>query len=179
MYVGPAPAAAKSSLGTQNGTFIIQWKDRVLPTQICAISYGDKSSQNIAATQALAVTLGIIHRNYLPQWETLYRSFELVHGAPDSIIEGDMRQALLTGLMDRATVIISSIDSLGRHTGIPRSDRKCRFCSSAALGDENHAFKCPGFLDLQVFCDINVSSQPQFITLMTAFRSQPNATSHF
>ena len=39
-----------------------------------------------------------------------YRSFELVHGAPDSIIEGDMRQALLTGLMDKATLIIFSID---------------------------------------------------------------------
>ena len=31
---------------------------------------------------------------------------------------------------------------LGRHTGIPRPDRKCRFCSSTALGDEYHAFKC-------------------------------------
>ena len=58
---------------------------------------------------------------------------------------------------------------LGRHSGIPRSDRKCRFCSSAALGNEYHAFKCPAFLDLQVFCDISVSSKPQFITLMTDF----------
>ena len=59
------------------------------------------------------------------------------------------------------------ISSWGRHTGIPRSDRRCRFCSSAALGD--HAFKCPAFLDLGVFCDINVLSKPQFITLMTDF----------
>ena len=52
---------------------------------------------------------------------------------------------------------------------IPRPDRKCRFCSSTALGDEYHAFKCSAFLDLQVFCDINVSSKPQFITLMSDF----------
>ena len=58
---------------------------------------------------------------------------------------------------------------LGRHTGIPRPDRNCRFCSSTALGDEYHAFKCSAFLDLQVFCDINVSSKPQFITLMSDF----------
>ena len=58
---------------------------------------------------------------------------------------------------------------LGRHTGIPRPDRKCRFCSATALGDEYHAFKCSAFLDLQVFCDINVSSKPQFITLMSDF----------
>ena len=58
---------------------------------------------------------------------------------------------------------------LGRHTGVPRSDRMCRFCSSEALGDEFHAFKCTAFLDLQVFCDINVSSKPQFITMMTDF----------
>ena len=30
---------------------------------------------------------------------------------------------------------------LGRHTGVPRSDRKCRFCSTDAIGDEFHAFK--------------------------------------
>ena len=66
VYAGPAPAAARSSLGAHNGSFIIQWKDRVLPTQICAISYGDKSSQNIAATWALAVVLGIVQKNDLP-----------------------------------------------------------------------------------------------------------------
>ena len=58
---------------------------------------------------------------------------------------------------------------LGRHTGVPRSDRKYRFCSSDALGDEFHAFKCTAFLDPQVFCDINVSSKPQFVTMMTDF----------
>ena len=66
VYAGPAPAAARSSLGAHNGSFIIQWKDRILPTQICAVSYGDKSSQNIAATWALAVVLGIVHKNDLP-----------------------------------------------------------------------------------------------------------------
>ena len=58
---------------------------------------------------------------------------------------------------------------LGRHTGTPRSDSGCRICSGTALGDEFHAFKCSAFLDLQVFCDINVTSKPQFITLMTDF----------
>ena len=37
---------------------------------------------------------------------------------------------------------------LGRHTGVPRSDRKCRFCSTDAIGDEFHTFKCTAFLDL-------------------------------
>ena len=41
--------------------------------------------------------------------------------------------------------------------------------ASDAMGDEFHAFKCTTFLDLQVFCDINVSSKPQFITMMTDF----------
>ena len=36
---------------------------------------------------------------------------DLVHGAPDATLEGDMRQTLLTGLMDKSTPIISSIDS--------------------------------------------------------------------
>ena len=58
---------------------------------------------------------------------------------------------------------------LSRHNNVPRSDRTCRFCSATVIGDEYHAFQCVYFLDLQVFCDINVRSKPQFIHMMTQF----------
>ena len=58
---------------------------------------------------------------------------------------------------------------LGCHNNIPKQDRLCRFCKSGSIGDEYHAFVCPQFLDLQVYCSINISTRPQFLTAMQDF----------
>ena len=58
---------------------------------------------------------------------------------------------------------------LGRHTNTPRQQRVCRFCQSGSLGDEYHVFKCTHFLDLQIYCDIQITSRPSFISLMLDF----------
>ena len=58
---------------------------------------------------------------------------------------------------------------LGRHNNVPRQDRSCRFCKTPSIGDEFHAFKCAAFMDLQVLCDVNVQSYPQFIAAMQSF----------
>ena len=58
---------------------------------------------------------------------------------------------------------------LGRHTNTPRQQHTCRFCPSGSLGDEYHVFKCSHFLDLQVYCGIQITSRPSFISLMQDF----------
>ena len=55
---------------------------------------------------------------------------------------------------------------LGRHLNKPSEERSCRFYTKHVLGDEYHAFQCEAFLDLQVLCDINVTSHPQFLEKM-------------
>ena len=49
---------------------------------------------------------------------------------------------------------------VGRHLNKPCEERSYRFCIKHVLGDEYHAFQCEAFLDLQVLCDINVTSHP-------------------
>ena len=58
---------------------------------------------------------------------------------------------------------------LGRHNNVPRQERSCRFCKTPSIGDEFHAFKCVAFMDLQVLCDVNVQTFPQFIAAMQSF----------
>ena len=58
---------------------------------------------------------------------------------------------------------------LGRHANIPRDECICRFCNKGSIGGEFHAFTCPYFLDLQVYCSINVITRPQFISAMQDF----------
>ena len=55
IYSGPASSAAKDSAGA---SFIIFWPGKILPSIVC--------SQNLAATWALAVALGVIAKNDLP-----------------------------------------------------------------------------------------------------------------
>ena len=55
---------------------------------------------------------------------------------------------------------------LGRHTNTPRQQRVCQ---SGSLADEYHVFKCTHFLDLQIYCDIQITSRPSFISLMLDF----------
>ena len=66
IYSGPAPSAAKDSAGALKGSFIIYWPGKILPSIVCSVAFGDQSSQNLAATWALAVTLGVIEQNDLP-----------------------------------------------------------------------------------------------------------------
>ena len=105
--------------------------------------------------------------NALPKLRT-FRLFKKSFAPSDYLNEGPsyFRPAALSFRCSNHRLDIE----LGRHNGIPRSDRKCRLCSTDAIGDEYHAFKCTACLDLQVFCDINVSSKPQFITMMTEFK---------
>ena len=52
---------------------------------------------------------------------------------------------------------------LGRHNNIPRSDRKCCFCSANVIGEEYHAFQCSKFLDLSLLwhqCTIKNTVHP-------------------
>ena len=55
---------------------------------------------------------------------------------------------------------------LGRHIQTPREQWTCRFCKGTPIGDEYHSFQCPKNMDLQVHCDIHVTSRPQFLLLM-------------
>ena len=65
IYSGPAPSAAKDSAGALKGSFVIYWPGKILPSIVCSVAFGDQSSQNLAATWALAVTLGVIEQNDL------------------------------------------------------------------------------------------------------------------
>ena len=58
---------------------------------------------------------------------------------------------------------------LGQLSNTPRQERTCCFCQIDTLGDEYHSFKCPHFLDLQVYYGIDIQSKPQFLNLMQTF----------